>query len=484
MVNPFKNLSKSTVGLLIGLVLATLLYLLNPLDLLEKASLVLAIAIMMVTWWVSEALPLAVVALVPIVLFPILEISEINKVVLSYANSTIFLFMGGFFISVAIEKWNLHKRFALGIINLTGTNGDRIVLGFIIATGFMSLWLSNTATTMMMYPIALSVIQVIELHHNTGANLKHFSITLMLSIAYASNFALGTIIGTPPNVAYAAHIQDKFNYSIGFTDWMIVFIPLTLLLMLALYLILVKWMYPNNITESKQGKLYIEEELKKIGPLSTSEKRVLMVFLTTVFLWIFKDILNQIFPKLHLDDTIIAMFGGLLLFIVPAGDAKAMKLLQWEDTKNMAWGILLLFGGGIALAKALEDVNLLAQLGSNLANIGFNHPFVMILTITTISVFLSELMSNVAQVIVFSPVVTSIALGASLDPLILGIPMALGASCASMLPMGTPPNAIVFASGKILIKDMMKTGFVLNLVCILFISIFCWFLQPFIISMK
>lgn len=482
---------KKEFAMLIGLVLALLFYFLNPFSLAPKAVTVLSIAFAMIIWWVLEAAPLAVVALVPIVVFPMLGIASVKEVTKSYSDSTIFLFMGGFFIALAIEKWNLHKRIALNIINLTGTNGDRIILGFILATCFLSLWLSNTATTMMMLPIAGSVIHVITRHHNPDANIKNFSLVLMLSIAYASNFALGTIIGTPPNVAYVAHISERFDYTIGFTDWMIVFMPLTIVMVFGLYWVMVKWLYPNRITHSTEGKAYIVSELKGLGKMSLPEKRVLIVFCTTVFFWVTKDLINEFQKAIVLDDAMIAMAGGLTLFIISSGlptfnkeeSENNNRLLEWADTSKMAWGILMMFGGGIALAKALEEANLLQQLGSYIASFSSSNLLLMILVVTTLSVFLSEVMSNIAQVIVLAPVISSVAIALNMDPLSLGIPMTLGASVASMLPMGTPPNAIVFASGHVKIKDMIKTGFVLNIVCIIIITLFCWLLQPYLIKL-
>ncbi len=482
----FFHLYKKELAIAAGILLSLFFYLANPLVLEPKACLVLSIAVLMISWWVLDAMPLPVVALLPVILYPLLNISSMKEVTKSYADSVVFLFMGGFFLGIAIEKWHLHKRIALGIIRITGTNGNMIILGFIISTGFLSMWLSNTATTMMMYPIAMSVIHVISNQALPGTNMRNFSLVLMLAIAYASNFALGTIIGTPPNVAYAGYISEKFNYNIGFIDWMIVFTPLTIILLLMLYWVMVKWLYPNGIKHSEQGRHYIESELKKLGKLSTPEKRVAIVFVITVLLWICKDLINGFQKIWVLDDTIIAMAGAVTLFIVPSGrkeNHREERLLDWSDTSRMAWGILLLFGGGIALAKSLEDVKLMDQLGTYIASFSSGNVLVMILIVTTISVFLSEVMSNVAQVIVMAPVISSVAMALHIDPLLLGIPMTLGASCASMLPMGTPPNAIVFASGYIRMRDMVKTGFVLNIICIIMITLFCWLLQPMIMKL-
>jgi sodium-dependent dicarboxylate transporter 2/3/5 len=454
-----------------------LLYGINPLSLAHQPALVLAFAAWMIAWWVFEALPMPVVAMLPIVFFPLLNIAPLKKVCQSYADPIIFLFMGGFLLAIAIEKWNLHKRIALHIIRITGTNGNRIILGFILATGFLSMWLSNTSTTMMMFPIACSVIEVVGKHESNAKNLRNFSLVLMLSIAYASNFAVGTIIGTPPNVAYAGYVAETFQHSIGFTEWMIVFTPLSMVLLMLLYWVLVKLLFPNRIAHAESGKAFIEDSLRALGPMQSSEKRVAWVFAVTVLCWIGKDWINQTQSWVVLDDTIIAMLGGSSLFLIPA-NSKENSLLQWGDMTKMAWGILLLFGGGIALAKALEEAKLMDMLGQMMSSRESPNLFWMILLVTTLSVFLSEVMSNVAQVMVMAPVITTLAISMHIDPLLLGIPMTLGASCASMLPMGTPPNALVFASGYIRMRDMIFAGFVLNLICILVITLFCYFIQP------
>jgi sodium-dependent dicarboxylate transporter 2/3/5 len=482
------NQQRKFLSLFAGIAVAFFFYFVNPFSVGHQASQVLAVGALMITWWVTEALPLPVVALLPLVLFPLLKIRKLSEVAAPYAHEVIFLFMGGFMLGLAIEKWNLHRRIALNIIRITGTSGDRIVLGFILATGLLSMWLSNTATTMMMFPIALSVIHVMKENLKPGGNITHFSLTIMMSIAYASNLGgIATKIGTPPNVYYAGHIQERFNYEIGFMDWMLICTPLSILMLFSLYWVLVKWLYPSRISSDTATKELIRQEIQKLGPWSTAEKRVLIIFICTAFLWIFRELINYFQNWIVLDDTIIAIMCALALFICPSGkkerpgeDDNNGSILAWADTNKMAWGILLLFGGGISLANALEKAGLIEQLGQWLAQFSSNG-FILVLVIALISVFISEVMSNIAQVIVFAPVVSSLAIALKMDPLLLGIPMTLGASCASMLPMGTPPNAIVFASGQIKLRHMLKAGFVMNLVAVIFITLFCWFLLPLLI---
>jgi solute carrier family 13 (sodium-dependent dicarboxylate transporter), member 2/3/5 len=470
------------ISLLTGVAVAFLLWLVNPFNVDPAALKVLAVAGLMITWWVTEALPMAVVALLPLILFPLLQISSMEDTAAPYANPVIFLFMGGFMIGLAIEKWNLHRRIALNIIRITGTSGDRIVLGFILASGLLSMWLSNTATTMMMFPIAVSVIHVMRENNKGGGNIANFSLTIMLAIAYASNFGgIATIIGTPPNVAYVGYIEKKYGYNVDFLNWMLICTPLAILLLISLYWVMVKWLFPNRIKSDFATKQLIKDELAALGPVSSNEKRVLVIFISTALLWITKDIINVAQSVIKLNDTIIAVIGAVALFICPAEGEKSDSILEWEDTQKMAWGILLLFGGGISLANGLENAGLMQELGQWLSQFAGNQ-FILVLVITIVTIFLSEVMSNVAQVIVFAPVVSSMADAIGMNPLLLGIPMTLAASCASMLPMGTPPNAIVFASGHIKLKEMTKAGFVMNIVAVILITLFCWFLLPLLMK--
>lgn len=461
---------------LICVALAVAIYFLNPFHAKEDAAKVIAFAALMISLWVTEALPMPVVALLPLILFPLFKISPMDATASAYANPVIFLFMGGFMLGLAIEKWNLHRRIALNIVRLTGTSGNHIILGFIIATGMISMWLSNTATTMMMFPIALSVVKVMEVNHTNKEGLGNFAASIMIAIALASNFGgIATLIGTPPNVAYASFYNKRYHDTITFAEWATVCTPLSILLLFALYLVMVKWLYPNGMKSDDVTKSIIRSELLSLGHYSKAEKRVLVIFLCTAALWITKDLLNNISP-FKLDDNMIAILGATALFITPSGSGNEM-LLEWKDTSKMAWGILLLFGGGIALAGALEKVGLIEQLGQWFAQFSFNQ-LLLIFLVTFVSLFVSEVMSNVAQVIVFAPVVSGLAEAAHVHPLLLGIPMTLAASCASMLPMGTPPNAIAFSSGYIKLKQMTRVGFVMNIISVILITLFCWLLLP------
>ncbi len=475
---------KKGLPIIIAFLLFSGLLIFNPFALAPLGQKVVACAVLMVTLWVTEALPMPVVALLPIVLFPLLGIADTAETSAPYANPVIFLFMGGFMIGLAIEKWDLHRRIALNVVQFTGTSGNRIVLGFILSTGFLSMWLSNTATTMMMFPIAMSVVHVLEKGRENEKGVHNMAICLLMSIAYASNFGgIATIIGTPPNVAYTAFLKKQYDYSFSFSDWMLIGAPIALLLMITLYLVMTRILFRTQIKDDAAAKEIIRHELQQLGKLSLPEKRVLAVFSFTAFLWIFRVLINKV-TGLKLDDNLIAILGAVLLFVLPSGDAKGIgkRLLQWEDTQKMAWGILLLFGGGITLANQLEKAGIIGSLGKWVASGAGDNMFLLILVITTVSIFISEVLSNVAQVIVFAPVVTGMADAMQIDPLLLATPMVFAASCASMLPMGTPPNAIVFASGRLKLMDMVRTGFIMNLIAIVLITLFCYFVLPMVVA--
>ena len=474
----------SWLALLSGPAFFLLALLINPFGLEPIARNVLAVAALMIMWWATEAIPMPAVSILPLVLFPLMGIATIKDAAAPYANEVIFLIMGGFMIGLAIEKWKLHTRIALSIVQFTGTGGNRIILGFILATGFISMWLSNTATTMMMYPIAISVISVVYSKHGENPYLRNFALSIMLAIAYASNFGgIATIIGTPPNIAYASFISKKYGMDISFLNWMLIAMPISILLLLSLYVVLIK-MFPNRIGVNQEMQSTIKSELRSLGPMTAPEKRVLIIFSITALLWITRALINKT-GLVRLDDSMIAVFGALLMFVVPTGLANTRneKILDWSDTSKMAWGILLLFGGGITLASALENAGIIGKVGEWLAGFSDGSLFYLVVLIVVLSIFISEFMSNVAQVIVFAPLVTALAEAVGANPFMLGIPMALAASCASMMPMGTPPNAIIFSSGYVRLKDMIKAGFVMNLISIILIVVFSYFVLPHIFGL-
>jgi sodium-dependent dicarboxylate transporter 2/3/5 len=406
-----------------------------------------------------------------------------------YASPVVFLFMGGFMLALAMEKWNLHRRIALRIVHFTGTNANRIILGFMLATAFLSMWISNTATTVMMLPIAISVISLLgasaqDSKAKTGSHI--FAISLLIGIAYAANIGgTATIVGTPPNVVFSGFIERTYEVSVSFATWMAFAFPFALILLLLTYYMLTRFLFRNGLGRFQGAQELVANELTKLGTISLSEQRTLLVFVLTALAWIMRQQINMILGlskadgDIVLTDHMIAIFATLALFVIPSGDQPNEKLLDWPDTTMLPWGILLLFGGGLSLADALEHVGLIDSIGAQFQGLE-SSGFWIILGLTTVSLFLTEIMSNVALVTVFLPVVGAVAVGMGLDPLLFCIPVTLAASCAFMLPMSTPPNAIVFASGKLRIADMVKAGLWLNLIAIVLIALLTQWVLPLI----
>lgn len=437
---------------------------------------VLALGMLMLGWWVTEALPLPVTSLVPLVVLPLMGISQPKEVGAFYGDPIVFLFLGGFMLALAMEKWNLHRRIALTIVRWTGTNANGIVLGFMVATAVMSMWISNTATTIMMLPIALSVISLLSENSLVNATasqkkgMANFSKTIMLGIAYAASLGgMATLIGTPPNVVFKGYMQ-KNGYQVDFFDWMMVGVPLTITLVLITYFVNVKLIFPNRLGKFEGARELIGSELKLLGKPSKAEKRIFWLFMVTVALWISSGFITQAIPSLKLTDDMIAVAAAISLFLIPVDSKNGVFLLDWDSTSKLPWGILLLFGGGLALADALYKTGLIDLIGSAFHGSQINR-ILFVLALTAATVLLSEIMSNVALVVVFLPVVSGIAQGVGIEPILLAVPMTLAASCGFMLPMATPPNAIVFANGHLRIMDMVKSGFWLDILSILAITL-------------
>ena len=469
------------IGLFLGPIIFFLIQFLPITVVSEKADAVIAVAIWMVIWWITETVNIAVTALLPLILFPLLKVMEIADVGANYGSPIIFLFFGGFVLALALEKVKLHKRIALNIIKFTGTTPNKVVLGFMIATAFMSMWISNTASTVVMLPIAISVIKLlVDDSDGFTKGDKNFALSIMLGIAFAANAGgIATVIGTPPNSVLIGLLENQYNIQISFLTWMSFGLPFSIIMVVAVYFVLVKWMFPcKDILFTASANL-ISEEVKKLGKVSKEEKRVLIIFAITVFLWITRTIVNTLFPGLKLSDTVISLIGAVSLFAIPMNLKKGNFILQWKDTEKLAWGILILFGGGLALAKGMASSGLVALITDTIAAGNFNVLATVALLIV-LMLFMTELMSNVALVAVLAPVVAGIAIGLNIPILNLLIPVTMASSCAFMLPMATPPNAIVFASGYVKVNEMVRAGVLLNLLAVGLLILYYIFVIPFI----
>ena len=456
------------VGLFLGPVFF-LLILLWPQPLLStQGDAVIAVALWMVTWWLTEAVSISVTALLPLLLFPLLDIMPIAEVGNNYGSPIIFLFFGGFVMALALEKVNLHRRIALNIIRITGTTPNKVVLGFMIATASLSMWISNTATAVVMLPIAMSVIKLL-IDDVDGFTKKdrNFAVSVLLGIAFSANAGgIATVIGTPPNSILIGLLENEYQIEISFLKWMVFALPFSIIMIGLSYITLVHLIFPSKGLNFSASNEVIQEELRKLGPTRSKEKMVLGIFAVTVSLWIFRTLINSVFPSLGLSDTMISMFAAISLFAVPFNLKKGDFILDWKDTEKLAWGILILFGGGLALAKGMSVSGIVDQVSQSIAAGNFSITATASLLIL-LMLFMTELMSNVALVAVLAPVVAGIAIGLGIPMVYLLIPVTMASSCAFMLPMATPPNAIVFASGFIEVKDMVKAGVLLNLVAVL-----------------
>ncbi len=437
---------------------------------------------LMAVWWMTEALPLPATALVPLVLFPVLGVAGIRETAAPYANPLIFLFLGGFVIAEGMQRWNLHRRIALGIITRIGTRPGAVILGFLAASAFLSMWVSNTATALMMLPIGLSVV---ELMHAGGAEAgreaRSFAVALMLGIAYGCSIGgLGTLIGTPPNTLLAAFMSETYGYQIGFAQWMLVGIPLVLIGLPMTYLVLTRVVFRLGFTSLPGGRELLEGERRKLGRMSGPEWKVALVFLVVAALWMTRPLLANVVPGLS--DAGIAIFGAVVLFLLPAGRGGG-QLLTWEDAERLPWGVLILFGGGLTLASAINDTGLAAWIGEGLSGVQAWPLPLLVFAITATVILLTELTSNTATAAAFLPIVASVAVGIGEDPLLFALPAAVAASCAFMLPVATPPNAIVYGSGVIRISDMARAGLVLNVLFSLLITLFTFTIISFVFGL-
>jgi sodium-dependent dicarboxylate transporter 2/3/5 len=474
-----KNNTK-TIGLLLGpLLFALTLLFFHPEGLSESGRAVLACTLWIAIWWILEVIPIAVTALLPIILFPLTNALTLQATTASFGHRYIFLYIGGFILAVAIERWNLHRRIALSIINLIGTNVKSIILGFMVATAFLSMWISNTATAVMMLPIGLAIISQLKDNPSTDENENSiFGKALMLGIAYSASIGgISTLIGTPPNLVLAGIVKETYDIEITFSKWIIIGLPVSLTMLFICWKYLTEYAFKFKQMEFPGGKSEIQKQLKKLGKISYEEKVVLAVFITTALAWISRSfLLNQFIP--NLDDTIIAIIAAVLLFILPAKKGKDRKIINWEEAVKIPWGVLLLFGGGLALATGFKSSGLAEWIGGQMTLLQGVSLVLLLLVLVTAVNLLTEITSNLATTAMLLPILAPLAVIIDVHPFLLMVGATLAASCAFMLPVATPPNAVVFGSGYLKIPDMVKTGIWLNLISIVIITLVVYFILP------
>ena len=467
------------------LVFVVLCFLSPPEGLSREGWLTAAVALLMAAWWVGEVIPIFATALLPLVLFPVLQISPISETAAPYAHPMIFLFMGGFILAIAMQRWNLHRRIALNIIALIGSKPRHIIGGFIVSSAFMSMWVSNTAATIMMLPIALSVIELTKNKVSPTAEeikqFKNFGLVLMLAIAFSSSVGgLGTVIGTPTNALLIAFVDEAYGIEISFAEWMMIGLPVVLLGLPVIFYTLANIVYPVKLKSLPGGSEYLKSELEKLGQLSSSEKRVAVIFIFVAVMWLTRPLLSDFIPGLT--DAGIAIFGALILFITPSKSRSALFLMNWKSAEKLPWGVLILFGGGLSLAGAIQRTGLAEWIGGYFTIIGGWPVILIIFTISFVIIIFTEMASNSATAAAFLPIMGSVAVAVGMHPLLLAIPVAVVASCAFMLPVATPPNAIIYGSGLISIPEMVKAGFLLNIFFALLVTLLAYFLFPIILG--
>lgn len=466
-------------GFWIGLgVFFIILFSPHPESLSSAGWTVAAIALLMAIWWATEAVPVPVTALLPLALFPLLGVNDIKTTALPYANPNIYLFLGGFILALGIESSGLHKRLALRMLITIGSSGAKLVGGFMLVSAVISMWVMNTSTTLMLLPIGLAVCATVAqtIPNFSSKERKHFEVSLLLGIAYAASIGgMSTLVGTAPNIIFVGFMQETYGLEISFIDWMKLGVPLSAIMLFASWYAITKFIYPVTFIASMETKLQLKNMLYDLGPMGRDEKKVLIIFSLAAIAWMLRTSLDNFIPLLT--DAGIAVLAALSFFLIPSENNKT-DLLTWDQANKLPWGLLVLFGGGLSLASSIGSSGLGSWIGQGLTILGNVPPIILILAVATLIIFLTELTSNVATTSTFLPVVGAVAVALGIAPVALTIPVVLAASCAFMLPVATPPNAIVFGSGKINIPDMMKAGFALNIIGIILVTMFAYYLAP------
>lgn len=446
----------------------------------DQGNAVLACTLWVSIWWITEAMPIAATSLLPIILFPLSGALPLDETTASFGHRYIFLYLGGFILALSIEKWNLHKRIALNIINLIGTDVRKIILGFMLATAFLSMWISNTATAVMMLPIGIAIVkQMKDLKSTPEDENLIFGKALMLSIAFSASIGgLATLIGTPPNLVFAGIVQELYGIEISFLDWIKFGLPISLTLLFISWVYLTRVAFKFQQTEFEEGQVEIKRQLSHLGKMSYEEKIVLSVFILTGFSWITRSFfLNLFLPDL--DDSIIALIAGVCLFIFNSSSPdENEKIMHWEDAVKLPWGILLLFGSGLAIASGFQASGLATFIAENMVHLNGFSIFIILLVVITVVNFLTEITSNLATIAMLLPILAPTAVMLDVHPFLLMVGATLAASCAFMLPVATPPNAIVFGYNYLKISDMVRVGIVMNVISIFLVLVMVYFVLP------
>ena len=476
-------MNSKKIGLFLGPLLFILVRLfLNPDGLSHEANAVLASTLWIAIWWITEAIPIAVTSLLPIILFPLSGALPLAETSSSFGHRYVFLYMGGFILALAIEKWNLHKRIALNIIQLIGTDVKKIILGFMLATAFLSMWISNTATAVMMLPIGIAIIkQMKDLKSISDQENLMFGKALMLSIAFSASIGgIATLIGTPPNLVFAGIIQELYGIEISFLKWIIFGLPISIILLTISWIYLTRVAFKFSQINFDEGMVEIKKQLTELGEIRYEEKIVLVVFVITGVAWISRTFfLNLFLPSL--DDSMIALMSGISLFLLSTGKKNNdEKIMHWEDAVKLPWGILLLFGGGLAIAAGFQSSGLASWIAENLTQLSGFSLFIILLVVITAVNFLTEITSNLATTAMLLPILAPTALILGVHPYILMVGATLAASCAFMLPVATPPNAVVFGSNYLKISDMVRVGVLMNIISIIIIFLMVYFVLPIV----
>ncbi len=471
------------IGLALGPIVGILIYLLPVPDGLSiEAWRVVSMALWMACWWATEAIPVPATSLIPVIFLPLAGITTAREATTPYSSPVIYLLMGGFIIAMAMQRWHLHRRIALMILAKFGSKPEALILGFMIATALLSMWVSNTATTLMMVPIAMSVAESLS---PDGKIRNPFTIGLLLAIAYSASIGgLGTVVGTPPNALLVAYLSENLGVEIGFAQWMGLGVPVVAVLIPSCWLLLTKVVYKEMPVNNSLGGEIIQQELADMGPISVPEKRTALMFLFVAGLWVFRPLLDNVPFLSGLNDSSIAIFGAVAMFFTPSGVKENGRefLLNWDWAVKIPWGVILLFGGGLSLASAVSSSGLAAYLGDSLVVLTTFHLFILMLAMVALIIFLTELTSNTATTAALLPVLGAIATKGNLDPILLAGPAAMAASCAFMLPVATAPNAVIFSGGQVSIPDMVGAGFKLNLIAIFLITCLCYMLVPIVFA--